>query len=97
MRGTVISVSIATSNAQLPTSDTDAPPYVIRLVYGPIHKISHKFLESIVTDSISASSKIRFPTWLGNTQMVVFMHEGIYKKGLMEWDLDKSVWHFTQR
>ncbi len=97
MRGTVISVPISSSNAQLPLTDDDAPPYVIRLVDGSVHKVSPEFLMSIVTDHISESPKICFPSWLGNSQKVMFLHDGIYKKGFMEWDLDNSTWRFSQR
>lgn len=45
MRGTIISFPIAPSNAQLPMSDADSPPYAIQLVDGSIHKVSPEFLE----------------------------------------------------
>jgi hypothetical protein len=97
MRGTVISVPITTSNTQLPTSDQDSPPYIGKLVDGTIHKVSPDFLASIVNDYSSESYRINFPSWLGNSQKVLFLHDGVYKKGLMEWDLDNSVWRFSQR
>jgi hypothetical protein len=97
MRGTVILVPISPSNAHFPISDADSPPYVIRLVDGSVHKVSPEFLESIVTENNATSSKICFPSWLGNLQKVMYLHEGTYKKGFMEWDLDKSIWRFSQR
>jgi hypothetical protein len=96
MRGMVISVPISNSNAQLPMSDNDAPPYVVQLIDGSIHKVSPDFMLSIITEPSSESNKIRFPSWLGNSQKVMYLHEGIYKKGVMEWDLDKSLWRFSQ-
>lgn len=27
----------------------------------------------------------------------MYLHKGVYKKGIMEWDLDNSTWRFSQR
>jgi hypothetical protein len=52
--------------------DDDAPPYFIKLIInGSIHKVSPDFLSSIITDHQSMSSKISFPSWLGNSQKVM--------------------------
>lgn len=97
MRGTVISVPIPSNHSQLLMSDTDASPYVLRLVDGSIHKVSLDFLASIVDSPSSTSNKIRFPTWLGNSQKVMYLKDGVYVKGHMEWDIDNSIWRFSQR
>jgi hypothetical protein len=26
----------------------------------------------------------------------MYLHKGIYKKGYMEWDLDRTIWRFSQ-
>jgi hypothetical protein len=97
MRGTVISVPIQALTTQLPFSDNDAPPYVVHLVDGTIHSVSPDFLSSIISNPLPTSPKFNFPTWLGNTQKVMYLHNGEYLKGVMEWDLDNITWHFSQR
>jgi hypothetical protein len=43
------------------------------------------------------SNKIGFPLWLGNHQRVMYLHEGVYVKGSMEWSLDTNMLlHFSQ-
>ena len=84
IRGTVISVPIAVSGSQLPSSDQDSPPYVIKLVDGSVHKVSPDFLESIVQTPVSDSTQSAFPSWLGQLQKVIYLHEGQYLKGLMK-------------
>ncbi len=84
MHGTVILVPICPLNSQPPLSDADAPPYTIRLVDGSIHKVSPDFLSTIATMHSSDN----------NLQKVMYLHDGLYHKGIMEWDLDS--WHFSQ-
>jgi len=86
MLGDIISVPIPMSPSQLPLSDRDSPPYTIKLVDGCIHEVSPDFLEKIVVPPSPSSSKILFPTWLGHSQKVMFLHDGMYLKGYMEWD-----------
>jgi hypothetical protein len=64
---------------------------------GSIRKVSPKFLESMVSEHATSANKIKFPSWLGNSQKVMYLHDGIYKKSFMEWDLDKSTWIFSQQ
>ena len=99
MRGSVISVPIPVSGSQLPANDGDAPPYVIRLVDGSTHRISPLNMEVIVhvERSVSGQRSITFPTWLGTSQKVMYSHEGEYKKGSMEFNLETNTWRFSQR
>jgi hypothetical protein len=96
MRGTVISVPLSPSPSQLPANDTTSSPYIIQLIDGSIHQVSPEYLESITSERSSSANKIKFPSWLGNSQKVMYLHDGIYKKGFMEWDLDNSKWRFSQ-
>ena len=48
IRGTVISVPIPVSGAQLPASASDAPPYVIRLIDGSIMALKPGGLLSLI-------------------------------------------------
>ncbi len=95
MRGMVISVPISSPTAQLPLSDGDAPPYTIKLVDGSIHKVSPDFMDTIVSFPADKQG-FTFPSWLGHSQKVMYLHNGTYLKGVMEWDLDNSTWHFSQ-
>jgi hypothetical protein len=61
MNGTIISIPLNIENTQLPLNDHDAPPYVIRLVDGSIHKVSPEFLASIAKSSSSDENKTHFP------------------------------------
>ncbi len=97
MKGAISSVRIPPSGHQLCLCDKDACPYTIWLVDGFIHTVSPEFLSSIVTTSPQDGNKICFPTWLGSLQKVMYLHEGIYKKGIMEWDLEIKTWQFSQR
>jgi hypothetical protein len=54
------------------------------------------FLESIISIKTSVANKISFPTWLGNSQKVIFLHDGTYVKDVMEWDLDNFTWRVSQ-
>jgi len=95
MRGIVISVPISTPTSQLPLSDGDAPPYTIRLVDGSTHKVSPDFMDKIQAVESSNKNGFTFPSWLGHSQKVMYLHNGTYVKGNMEWDLDNSTWHFS--
>jgi hypothetical protein len=66
------------------------------LVDGSIHNVSPDFLSSIVVDPPS-NGHFQFPTWLGQSQKVMFLHNGEYLKGIMVWDLDNLSWRFSQR
>lgn len=57
----VISVPITMSPSQLPLSDKDSPPCIIKLVDGFIHEVSPDLLEKIVVPPSLSSSKILFP------------------------------------
>jgi hypothetical protein len=96
MRGIVISLPLSPSSSQLPLNDITSSPYTIRLIDGSIHKVSPEYYESIISEQPTSAHRIRFPSWLGNSQKVMYLHDGLYKKGLMEWDLDKSLWRFSQ-
>ena len=39
--------------------------------------------------------KNRFPSWLGNHQKVMYLHNGTYTKGVMECCLDDNTWCFS--
>jgi hypothetical protein len=97
MRGSVISVPLLTLGDQLPISDWDSPPYVICLVDGSIHCISYDLVEDIVISPISSSLTISFPSWMGSNQKVMYLCDGSYIKGIMEYDADCSQWRFSQR
>jgi len=86
MRGTVISVPLPLSDCQLPASADDAPPYVIQLVDGSIHRVAPLIMDDIVVPYHTKSSPhgIAFPSWLGISQKVMFSKDGTYIKGFME-------------
>lgn len=90
IRGLFISVPISNKQNCLPISDKDASPYIIKLVDGSIHQVSPNVIEQFVIFSPSSTKKIRFLTWLGNNQKVMFLHNGLYVKGIME-----GVWMKT--
>jgi hypothetical protein len=96
MRGVIISVPIPATNSALPISDNEASPYVVQYVDGSFHRISPDSMEMFVNSRGSGNSTIRFPSWLGNNQRVMYLHEGTYIKGVMEWNLDDHVWRFSQ-
>jgi hypothetical protein len=96
MRGTVISVPIPNINSRLPTSDNTASPYVIQLVDGSIHQVSPDTMDLIVMPSSITSQKLRFPSWLGANQRVIYLSQGTYLKGTMEWNLDSRMWRFSE-
>jgi hypothetical protein len=97
MRGIVISVPLNNNASQLPVNDATSPPCIVRTVDGLTHRVSPDYLASIVNGPTNASNKISFPSWLGHSQKVMYLHEGLYKKGIMEWDLDHSLWRFSQK
>jgi hypothetical protein len=95
MRGSVISVPLPLSENQIPLSDQESPPYVIHLVDGSIHQVTYELMEDIVLSP--SASTLSFPSWMSNNQKVVYLRDGTYLKGIMEYDLVSSVWHFSQR
>jgi hypothetical protein len=99
MRGTVISVPVPSTPSQLPSSDADSPPYVIRLVDGTTHRVSPLMMEDIVAPyhRETNTSSIQFPSWMRESQKVMFLKDGVYIKGIMEYDLDKTTWRFSQQ
>jgi hypothetical protein len=97
VRGTVISAPIAHPQAGIPISDATASPYVIRLIDGLIHQESPDMIEHFVTSSPDNNNKICCPSWLGNNQKDMYLKDGLYIKGFMEWCLDTHSWHFSQR
>jgi hypothetical protein len=96
MRGMVISVPIPHPQSGIPLSAQEASPYTIRLIEGSIHQVSPALLEKFVTTSSSSTSKIKFPSWLGNNQKVMYLRDGLYVKGVMELSLDEHNWRFCQ-
>ena len=97
MRGSVISVPLPLHEHQIPLSDQESPPYVIRLVDGSIHRVTYDLMEDIVISPNLSSSTISFPSWMSNNQKVMYLRDGTYIKGIMEFDLDNSSWRFSQR
>jgi len=99
MRGTVISVPVPNTPSQLPRSDAESPPYVIRLVDGTTHRVSPLMMDDIVAPYCrdSANPSIQFPSWLRDSQKVMFLKDGQYVKGIMEYDLDNTTWRFSQQ
>jgi hypothetical protein len=95
MRGTVISFPIPSPQSGLPVSDKEASPLVIRLIDGSIHRVSPDLMEQLVTTSSPTTNRIKFPSWLGNNQKVMYLKDGIYVKGVMEWSLDETSWRFS--
>jgi hypothetical protein len=65
------------------------------LIDGSIHQFSPDLLEQFITTPSSSNYKIRFPSWLGNNQKVMFLKDGLYVKGVMEWSLDENTWRFS--
>jgi hypothetical protein len=96
MHGTVISVPIYNAITQLPLNDSDAPPYVIRLIDRSTHKVSPDILAYMVKSSPNSDNKLRFLSWLGNGQKVMYLNEGTYIKGIMVWDSNALMWRFSQ-
>jgi hypothetical protein len=96
MRGMVISVPISSPHSGIPISDVEASPCIIRLIDGLVHQVSPDLLEQFVTTPSSSNCKIRSPSWLGNNQKVMFLKDGLYVKGVMEWSLDENSWRFSQ-
>jgi len=99
MRGTVISVPVPNTPSQLPCSDADSPPYVIRLVDRSSHRISPLMMANIVDQNCIGSNvaSIHFPSSLRESQKVMFLKDGQYVKGIMEYDLDNTTWRFSQQ
>jgi hypothetical protein len=54
-------------------------------------------MEQLVTTSSPTTNRIKFPSWLGNNQKVMYLKDGIYVKGVMEWSLDETSWRFSHR
>jgi len=67
------------------------------LIDGSIHQVSPDVLEILVTLAPTGNNKIRFPSWLRNHQKVMYLHEGLYVKGVIEWCLNNHSWRFSQR
>lgn len=84
-RGTVIPVPIPSPDSPLPLSVADAMPYVIHLVDGSVHKVTPDFVSTIVTTTSLDTNKIFFPSWLGNLQKGMYLYDGVYRKGVVEW------------
>jgi hypothetical protein len=97
MRGSVISVPLLSTETQLPLTDQESSPYVIRLVDGFIHRDTYDTMEDIVVSPNLSSNTISFPSWMSNNQKVMFLQDGTYLKGVMEYDLDTSTWRFSPR
>jgi len=57
---------------------------------------SPDLIEKFVTTSSSSTYKIKFLSWLGNNQKVMYLKDGLYVKGVMEWNLDEHNWRFSQ-
>jgi hypothetical protein len=66
------------------------------VIDGSIQKVFPDYLASIINKQSTSIHKISFPSWLGNSQKVMYLHDGMYKMGLMEWDLDNSICHFSR-
>jgi len=98
MRGTVISVPLPSELNTLPEDSISESPYKIQLVDGSIFSIPPVMMDDIV-DCRSQSTKRSFspPAWLRASQKVMFLRDGEYIKGCMEYDLDSKLWQFAQR
>jgi hypothetical protein len=88
---------IPKSSSSIPVSVNTASPYVIQLIDGSVHPVSPDVMNDIVTTPVTSPSKVRFLSWLGNNQKVMYLSQGTYVKGIMEWNLDKLLRHFSQR
>lgn len=44
---------------------------------------------------LESLTRYAFPLGQGISK-VMFLYDGTYKKGMMEWDLDNSTWRFSQ-
>lgn len=97
MRGTVISIPIPYPQSGLPASDKEASSYVIRLIDGSIHRVSPDLMEQFATTPSNTTNKIKFLSWLGNNQKVMYLMDGIYVKGVMEWSQDDNSWRLSHR
>jgi hypothetical protein len=99
MRGTIISVPVPLNTSQLPSNDADIPPYVIQLIDGSTHRVSPLFMDDIAAPyhtNLSSSSNLHFPSWLHDSQKFMYLKDGLYIKGIMEYDLDNKIWRFSQ-
>jgi hypothetical protein len=69
------------------------------LVDGTTHRVSPLMMEDIVAPYYreTNTSSIQFPSWMRESQKVMFLKDGIYIKGIMEYDLDKTTWRFSQQ
>ena len=92
MRGTVISVPLSTTLMQLPSSSADEPSYTIRLIDGSTVHASPAFMEEIMDCHGPFQEIHTLPTWMGNKQKVMFLHDGQYVKGHMIFDPSSNVW-----
>jgi hypothetical protein len=98
MRGSVISVPIPSSDQSIPENANSESPYKIRLVDGTIIAVPPCTMDSIV-DVTSSTSKQTYtiPKWLQAQQRVMFLRDGQYFKGIMEFNLDSKSWQVAHR
>ena len=97
MRGSVVSVPIPSSDQSIPENANSESPYKIRLVDGTIIAVPPCTMDLIVDTRSSSRNNYTIPKWLHENQRVMFLHEGEYFKGTMEFDLDTKSWQVAQR
>jgi hypothetical protein len=97
MRGHVTSVPFPpTPDQVLPATDDLEAPYTIELIDGSSYSISPRRMEDIVDYRITDVS-FCIPAWLGSNQKVMYLRNGEYIKGFMEYDLDHKCWRCIQK
>jgi hypothetical protein len=98
MRGSVISVPIPSADQGIPETANSASPYKIRLVDGTIIAVPPCTMDLIVDfSSSSTTNTYAIPKWLQENQRVMFLRDGEYSKGTMEFNLDSKTWQVAQR
>lgn len=94
MRGSVTSVPVPVDAAIPDTADLETP-YTIQLIDG--YQVSPRRMDDIVDFRSPSEPIFSLPSWLGSNQRVMCLHDGVYKKGFMDFDLDQKIWRFIQR
>ena len=96
MRGSVTSVPVPVDSAVPDTADLETP-YTIQLIDGSTFQVSPRRMDDVVDLRSPANTTFSLPSWLGSNQRVMCLHDGVYKKGFMDYDLDQQSWRFIQR
>jgi len=96
MRGSVTSVPLPVDETLPDNADLESP-YTIMLIDGSFHQVSPRRMDDIVDLRCVSPTTFSIPSWLGSNQKVMFLKDGSYLKGFMDYDTDRGVWRFIQR